>query len=133
MPFLNCQIGGSNMAFPDTCLTPSPAGPVPIPYPNMSTPATGIPFSPKVFIALGPAHNITTSPPVSNGDEAGVATGVASGMIMGPTRHMLCSTALIMSGAPATRMLDLTGHNGMSPNGVGASLVPSQVKVLCLR
>ena len=28
--------GGTTVAFPDVCKTPSPAGPVPIPYPNIS-------------------------------------------------------------------------------------------------
>ena len=28
--------GGTTIAFPDVCKTPSPAGPVPIPYPNIA-------------------------------------------------------------------------------------------------
>src|SRR4051812_27038390 len=28
--------GGVTMAFPDVCKTPSPAGPIPIPYPNVA-------------------------------------------------------------------------------------------------
>jgi hypothetical protein len=27
--------GGVTIAFPDVCLTPSPGGPIPIPYPNI--------------------------------------------------------------------------------------------------
>ena len=34
--FANCQMGGQDMGFPDVCLTPSPVGPVPIPYPNIA-------------------------------------------------------------------------------------------------
>lgn len=28
--------GGVTIAFPDVCKTPSPAGPIPIPYPNIA-------------------------------------------------------------------------------------------------
>ena len=28
--------GGMSMVFPDVCKTPSPGGPVPIPYPNIA-------------------------------------------------------------------------------------------------
>ncbi|MDB5383180.1 MAG: hypothetical protein JWO26_2812, partial [Rhodospirillales bacterium] len=32
-------------------------------------------------------HNMATVMPLSNGDNAGLLTGVASGMVMGPSRH----------------------------------------------
>ena len=41
--FANCQLGGMNLGFPDVCLTPSPVGPVPIPYPNMASGLTANP------------------------------------------------------------------------------------------
>mgnify|MGYP002641158801 FL=1 len=133
MPFLNCQLGGANLAFPDVCKTPSPAGPVPIPYPNNSMPCTGVPFCFKMLVTGGPAHNMLTTAPMSAGDNSGVAMGVASSMVMGPTRHLRGSTAVLIQGAPATRLLDTTGHNGATPNAVGATLVPAQVKVCILR
>jgi hypothetical protein len=34
------KIGGAVAAFPDVCKTPVPAGPVPIPYPNIAAPPT---------------------------------------------------------------------------------------------
>jgi hypothetical protein len=42
------------------------------------------------------------------------------------------SFTILVGGAPQTKMLDVTGQNGMSPNAVGATLVPSQVRVLNL-
>ena len=41
--FQNTMGGGMNLGFPDVCLTPTPVGPIPIPYPNISTGATSNP------------------------------------------------------------------------------------------
>ena len=73
-------------AFPDVCLTPTPAGPVPIPYPNMGLEPTDVVFVPNVLMTCAPAHNLATMPVMTNGDNAGVATGVASGTVMAPAR-----------------------------------------------
>ncbi|MEW5721786.1 MAG: DUF4150 domain-containing protein [Thermodesulfobacteriota bacterium] len=131
--FANTQMGGMDIAFPDVCKTPSPVGPIPIPYPNLSTNMTAVPPCLKVLFGGTPAHNLLTMGTISNGDNAGVALGVASGMVMGPDRKLTCSLAVLVGGIPATKMTSLTGQNGMSLNVPGASLVPSQVKVLLLK
>ncbi len=131
--FINTQLGGSNLAFPDVCDTPAAAGaPVPITYPNISMPLTALPAAYNVLIDAGPAHNMESMPVFSQGDDAGVELGLASGMVMGPTRHILGAFTCLMDGMPATRMTDMTGQNGESPNSVGASLVPCQITCLCL-
>ena len=38
MPFIKTQMAGLDFAFPDVCLTPTPAGPVPISHPNLALP-----------------------------------------------------------------------------------------------
>jgi len=137
--FANCQMGGMNMAAPDVCLTPipTPAGPVPtpIPYPNIAMPMTAIPPTAclKVLLTAGPAHNLMTTVPMSNGDNAGVNLGVASGMVMGPCRHTMGSTNVLYGGMPATKMTSMSGQNGMSMNIPGMTLVPSQFKVMLMR
>jgi hypothetical protein len=131
--FANCQLMGTNFAMPDTCKTPAPSGTVPIPYPNISQQSMAVPFVPNLLLCGGPAHNMGSMPPTSNGDEAGVATGVVSSTVMGPTRHMRGSTVLLVGGLPATRFLDTTGHNGATPNAVGTTVAPSQTKVIVLR
>lgn len=128
--FANTQMGGMNMAFPDVCLTPSPAGPVPIPYPNISNGPMGVPAAYKVFYGGTPVHNMSTSVPVSNGDNAGVATGVASGMVMGPTRHVTAAFTALVGGMPCTRMTSASIQN--STNAPGMAMVPAQVRVLVL-
>jgi len=75
--FGNSQMGGLDTGFPDVCLTPTPAGPVPIPYPNLAPGPTAVPAQVKVMYMFTPAHNMATMAPLTNGDNGGVATGVA--------------------------------------------------------
>lgn len=132
MVFANTQMAGLHFAFPDVCLTPTPVGPVPIPYPNIAIPNTAIPSQFKVLALAMPVHNLATVVPMSNGDNSGVSMNPVSGMVMGPTRHLMGSVKTLVGGMPVTKMLSPTGQNGMSPGAVGASLAPSQVKVMVL-
>lgn len=137
MVFVKSQMAGMDFAMPDVCVTPipSPAGPVPtpLPYPNTALPMSAIPSQFKVLIMAMPAHNMMTTTPMSNGDNAGVMMNPLSGMVMGPSRNLMGSTNYLIGGFPATKMLSPTGQNGMSPGAFGASLAPSQVKVMSLR
>lgn len=129
--FANTQMGGTDMAFPDVCLTPAPpAPPVPIPYPNTGMGNTAVPPVNTVLFSNGPAHNLNSVIPLSNGDNAGVATGVASGMVMGPVRHTSGSSKVMVGGMPGSRLTSPTMQN--STNASGARLAPSQTKVMLL-
>ena len=128
--FANTNLGVMNFAFPDVCLTPTPVGPIPIPYPNIAISATHIPSVFNVILGGGLAENLLTAGTMSNGDNAGVATGVASGMVMGPDRYLLGSFKTMIGPAFATRLTSMTMQN--STNMVGLSLTPSQFKVLVL-
>lgn len=118
------------MAFPDVCLTPSPVGPVPIPYPNIAMGPMGVNAVYTVLLGGGPAHNMSTQIPLTNGDNAGVATGVASGMVMGPSRSVTAAFTVIVGGSPMTRMTSMSIQN--STNAPGCRIAPSQTKVLVL-
>ena len=133
--FANCQLGGLCFAFPDVCNTPTPVGPVPVPYPNLAPGMTANPATAcrKIYLSCMPAHNLATQIPLSAGDNAGVAGGVASGMMMGPSKHMMGSFVVIYEGCPATKMTSLTGQNGMSMNTPGMTLVPAQFKVMIMK
>lgn len=128
--FANSQMNGIDVGFPDVCLTPSPVGPVPVPYPNIGMGPTAIPGQVKVFYFFTPAHNMATTTPLTNGDNAGVATGVASGMVMGPSRHLTASFTILVGGTPATKMTSVSLQN--STNCPGCRVVPSQPRVLLL-
>lgn len=126
--------GGVNMGLPDVCLTPTPVGPIPIPYPNISTGSVANPATTALTVLTDgmPSLNQMSIITMSQGDNAGVNLGVASGMVMGPTEFILGSFTVFKEGAPAQRLTSMTGHNGLSMNCPGAALVPSQVTVLVL-
>lgn len=129
--FANCQLMGTDLAFPDVCLTPSPVGPVPIPYPNIAMGPTAVPNVPTILFMGAPAHNMGTTIPMTNGDNAGVATGVASGMVMGPAKAMLGVMKILVEGQPGIHLTTQFGHNGASPNcPAGVQVAPSQTKVI---
>lgn len=128
--FANTQMMGMDTGFPDVCLTPTPAGPVPIPYPNIAMGPTAIPSQVKVLYMCTPAHNMGTTTPLTNGDNAGVAMGVASGTVMGPSRHVTAAFTVLIGGMPATRLTSVSIQN--STNCPGMRVAPSQVKVLLL-
>lgn len=128
--FANTQMMGMDLGFPDVCLTPAGPAVVPIPYPNIAMGPTAIPSQFIVLIEAMPAHNLGTTTPLTNGDNAGVATGVASGTLMGPSRHLTGAFTVLYGGMPATRLTSMSLQN--STNAPGARLVPSQVKVLLL-
>jgi len=127
--FANTQMMGMDMGFPDVCLTPMPA-PAPIPYPNIAMGPMGVPAAYHVLFMCTPAHNMSTVIPLTNGDNAGVAMGVASGTVMGPGRHLTGSFTVLVGGMPATRLTSVSLQN--STNCPGMRIVPSQTKVLLL-
>ncbi len=131
--FANCSLMGMDFGMPDVCLTPSPVGPVPIPYPNTAMLPMALPptASLKHLISMMPAHNMGTTIPTSMGDNAGVAGGVASGMVMGPARNTMGSTKVFTGGMPATKWLSPALQNSTNVPS-GTTLVPSQFKVMIM-
>src|SRR4051812_32479488 len=81
--------GGVSIAFPDVCKTPTPAGPVPIPYPNVAMSSDADKTSKKVKCDGNPICLADSNFKMSTGDEAGSAGGVASGKIKGKAEFVL--------------------------------------------
>jgi hypothetical protein len=128
--FANCQMMGMDLGFPDVCLTPAVPAPIPIPYPNIAMGPTAIPNVVNIFIMAMSVHNLGTTTPLTNGDNAGLATGVASGTVMGPSRHLTGAFTVLFGGMPATRLTSMSLQN--STNVPGCRIVPSQPVVLLL-
>jgi hypothetical protein len=126
--FANSQMMGMDLGFPDVCLTPPV--PVPVPYPNIAMGPMGVPAAYNVLFMCTPAHNLSTTVVMTNGDNAGLMTGVASGTVMGPARHMTAANTVLVGGVPATRVSSASLQN--NTNCPGARLAPSQLKVLLL-
>ena len=77
-----------SFGFPDVCKTIVGPAIVPIPYPNIAMSAMAIPTVLNVFIMAMPVHNLMTMTPLTNGDNAGIAGGLISQLMMGPSKHM---------------------------------------------
>jgi hypothetical protein len=91
----------------------------------------GVPAVYNVLLSCAPAHNMGTVIPLTNGDNAGLATGVASGTVMGPARPLMGAFTVLMGGKPATRLSGLSiGNSTNCPTST--RIVPSQTKVLIL-
>jgi len=127
--FANCQMMGMDLGFPDVCMTPM-VPPVPVPYPNIAMGPMAIPNCPNILIMGMPAHNLATTIPMTNGDNAGVMSGVASGTVMGLSRHMLGANTVLYNNIPVSRLTSMSLQN--STNCPGVRLVPSQTLVLIL-
>jgi len=121
--FANCRGiahgkgNGLSVAFPDVCLTPSPAGPIPIPYPNVARSADvadGV-TSVKVDGAMPATKDARYSR--SSGDEAGVTGGVASGCNRGAATFLLYSFDVSFDGEGVCRLGDPLFHNGKNTLG----------------
>jgi uncharacterized Zn-binding protein involved in type VI secretion len=121
---------GMCSAFPDVCLTPTPVGPVPIPYPNMAQLAMANPATcaPTVLIFNKPAATTMTVIMLSSGDEAGCNGGVMSGLFIGPAQFTLGSMVVSIVGAPAAYLGSTIGQNGVGSANMpaGVQVVPSQ-------
>lgn len=121
--------GGSAFAMPDVCKTPTPAGPVPIPYPNMAEwLMTNMATSALTVRANGfNVVKLGTKTMLSSGDEAGVVGGVVSNIIVGPGTVLGASVTVLVQGGGAGYLGSIVGQNGAgAPNApTGSSIVPS--------
>jgi hypothetical protein len=103
--------GISAATIPDVCKTPSPGGPVPVPYPNV---AQSITLSNGTTTVKGDKAMAATKGSkfaLSNGDNAGVAGGVKSNVFMKEATWILYSFDVKMDGKNAARLTDKMFHN----------------------
>lgn len=126
--FANTQMGGVDTGFPDVCITPAAPSPIPVPYPNIAAGPMATGMVAKVLFMFAPTHNMGTKIPQTNGDNAGLNTGVASGTVMGKAQHLTGAFTMLIKGKPCTRVTSVALQNGTNCPGVRS--VPSQVKVL---
>ncbi len=96
--FANTQMMGVDLGFPDVCMTPPAA--IPILYPNVALGPMTVPAVYNVLMFCAPAHNMFSTVVMTNGDNTGVMLGVASGMVMGPSRRLTAAFTCIVGGAP---------------------------------
>ncbi len=113
----------STATIPDVCKTPSPGGPVPIPYPNISQSITLDKGTTTVKADGGMMIAIKGSEfSLSNGDNAGVAGGVTSSTFMKESTWILYSFDVKMDGQNACRLTDKKFHNHENTVNLGGAL-----------
>jgi len=103
--------GVSAATIPDVCKTPTPGGPVPIPYPNISM-SSDLKNGSTTVKADGNMISIKGSEySRSTGDEPGTAGGVKSSTNMKESKWILYSFDVKIDGANACRLTDKKTHN----------------------
>jgi len=102
---------------PDVCKTPSPAGPVPIPYMIVSMMATASNTEPTVSSANMPTFKKNSFTSTSIGDQPGVAGGVVSNVFGGPCRPLTFDPTVLVKGMPVIRNNDMFEMNCAGPTG----------------
>jgi len=115
---------GMSVAFPDVCKTPSPGGPVPIPYPNIARSSDAAQTSTTVKAdgegVMLKSSNFSTS----KGDEAGSAGGVVSNVNRGKAEFVNYSFDVKIEGQNVPRKMDPMKQNGGGGfNAMGPSLI----------
>ena len=98
--------GGMSIVFPDVCNTPTPAGPVPIPYPNIGQ-SSDTSNGPQTVTVDGNMPMVKGAQyMMTSGDEAGSAGGVMSGTVKGVAEFMMYSFDVKFEGNNVCRMGD---------------------------
>lgn len=104
--------GISTATIPDVCKTPTPGGPVPMPYPNISQSATLDKGTTTVKADGGMMIAIKGSEfSLSNGDEPGTVGGVKSNTFIKESTWILYSFDVKMDGQGACRLTDKKFQN----------------------
>ena len=102
---------GTSIAFPDVCKTPTPGGPVPIPYPNIAKSGDTDKGSKKVKVDGNPICLKDSNFKTSTGDEAGTLKGVASSKNKGKAEFINYSFDVKIEGKNVPRAFDMMLHN----------------------
>jgi hypothetical protein len=116
--------GGSQTSpAPDVCKTPSPGGPVPVPYVNMAQNSALDAGSSTVKIEGNPIALKSSNLSTSSGDEGGTAGGgIVSSKTKGKLTWAVASTDVKVEGEGVVRFLDTCLHNGNVSNAGGQPL-----------
>jgi hypothetical protein len=115
----------------DACKTPTPGGPVPMPYPNLTQVSNASDTASNVKMAGAKVCTVKSGMSRSNGDEAGTVGGIVSNRNMADVKFKMGSSKVKVEGEKCAHLTSMTGHNGSNANvPAGAQVAPSQTKVI---
>ncbi len=124
------KAGGMAFGIPDVCNTPSPTGPIPLPYPNIGQLNTADEVVDKVLIGNKEIVVEGSKMTSSSGDELGISGGVTSGTSRDEVTFKVYSFFVSADGKKVVFCPTVTAHNGSNPNvPVGLQVTSSQDKV----
>ncbi len=121
------SIGISTATLPDVCKTPSPGGPVPLPYPNCAEHNTLTDGTTTVTIKGNMVAIKGSTYSSSIGDEAGTAGGLTSGTFKKEAEWITYSFDIKMEGANVCRNTDKMFHNHKNTVDLGGNLDPAPI------
>lgn len=116
---------GTVVTGPDVCKTPTPGGPVPIPYPNIAKSGDLAKGSKNVSINGAPVCLDSSNFSTSIGDDAGVLKGVISNTHKGKAHPINGSFDVKIEGKSVVRNVDM--FSGNDKNTLPAPIVQAQV------
>ena len=120
--------GISAATIPDVCKTPSPGGPVPVPYPNISQSATLVKGTTTIKADRMMAANKGSEFALSNGDNPGTLGGVKSSTFMKESTWISYSFDVKLQGKGAARLADKKFQNHQNTVDMGG-LMQAPVEV----
>jgi len=119
------SMGITMATVPDVCKTPSPGGPVPIPYPNIAMSSNLAKGTKKVKADGGNSCAIKGSEfSRSNGDEPGTVGGVKSGVNMSKATWISWSPSVFFEGKAVNRLTDKMLMNKGNTVSMGGCMQP---------
>ncbi|MBE7446404.1 MAG: DUF4150 domain-containing protein [Planctomycetia bacterium] len=122
--FVHKNSDGMIIAFPDVCKTPTPGGPIPIPYPNIARSSDSADTSKKVKVNGQGIMLKNSNFSKSNGDEAGTVGGVVSNCNRGKAMFVNYSFDVKVEGKNVPRKMDPMKQNGRGTyNAFGPALL----------
>jgi hypothetical protein len=115
--------GISTATVPDVCKTPSPGGPVPVPYPNIAMSSDLVEGTTTVEADGGNmCANYGSQFSKSTGDEPGTVGGVVSGTFIKEASWITFSFDVKLEGKGACRLTDKMFHNHQNTVNMGGLL-----------
>lgn len=120
------QSGGTSVAAPDVCKTPTPSGPVPLPYANTALSRDVAKGGKRTRIDGQPPALKSSTFSSSAGNEPGSLGGIISGKTKGRAKPRSYSLDVKVENQPVVRFTDVMVQNaGAAPNATGIISQPS--------
>lgn len=123
-----CHLGSNGVSMatiPDVCNTPTPAGPVPIPYPNIAL-SSNLAQGTTTITADGGnmCANYGSEFATSTGDEPGTVGGIISATFMMEATWITYSFDVKLEGKGACRLTDKMFHNHQNTVNMAGEIQP---------